>query len=104
MKINDILIALLVAVIWGVNFVVIKVGVTGIPPLFLGALRFLFVALPAVFFIPRPKIALSRLVIYGLTICFGQFAFLFSAVKAGCRRDRLCGIAVGSFSPLFWVA
>lgn len=61
---------------------VIKVGVTGIPPLFLGALRFLFVALPAVFFIPRPKIALSRLVIYGLTICFGQFAFLFSAVKA----------------------
>lgn len=83
MKINDILIALLVAVIWGVNFVVIKVGVTGIPPLFLGALRFLFVALPAVFFIPRPKIALSRLVIYGLTICFGQFAFLFSAVKAG---------------------
>ena len=54
MKINDILIALLVAVIWGVNFVVIKVGVTGIPPLFLGALRFLFVALPAVFFIPRP--------------------------------------------------
>lgn len=83
MKLRDVLLALCAVVIWGVNFVVIKVGVSEIPPLFLGGLRFLFVALPAVFFVPRPKIAFNRLAIYGMTICFGQFAFLFSAVKMG---------------------
>ena len=36
--------ALLVVLIWGVNFVVIHVGLVGVPPLLLGALRFLLVA------------------------------------------------------------
>lgn len=75
--------ALLVVLVWGVNFVVIHVGLVDIPPLLLGALRFLLVALPAVFFVPRPRIPLRWLLAYGLTISFGQFALLFSAMRVG---------------------
>ena len=75
--------ALLVVLVWGVNFVVIHVGLVDVPPLLLGALRFLLVALPAVFFVPRPLIPLRWLLAYGLTISFGQFALLFSAMRVG---------------------
>lgn len=49
MSFKDILLALCVVIIWGVNFVIIKLGVTALPPLLLGALRFIFVAFPAIF-------------------------------------------------------
>lgn len=80
---KDGLLALLVVVVWGLNFVVIKVGLHNMPPLMLAGWRFLLVAFPAIFFVARPKIPLSLLLGYGLTISFGQFAFLFSAIKFG---------------------
>ncbi|ETF02880.1 membrane protein [Advenella kashmirensis W13003] len=75
--------ALLVVLLWGLNFVVIKFGVDAFPPLLLGALRFALVAFPAILFIPRPVIPLKLLLLFGLTLCFGQFAFLFSAIALG---------------------
>ena len=80
---KDGLLALLVVVVWGLNFVVIKVGLHNMPPLMLAGLRFMLVAFPAIFFVARPKIPLSLLLGYGLTISFGQFAFLFCAIKFG---------------------
>ncbi|WP_347253633.1 O-acetylserine/cysteine exporter [Leminorella grimontii] len=80
---KDGFLALLVVIIWGINFVAIKMGLQNMPPLLLAGLRFLLVAVPAMFFIARPKIPLSLLLGYGLTISFGQFAFLFSAIKFG---------------------
>ena len=52
---RDLLLALVVVVAWGVNFVVIKVGLHGVPPMLLGALRFSLAAVPAVFFVKRPN-------------------------------------------------
>lgn len=75
--------ALIVIVLWGMNFVVIKIGLKGIPPLLLAALRFTFVAFPAIFFLAKPKVELKWLVIYAATISFAQFAFLFSAIAVG---------------------
>lgn len=80
---KDLLLALVVIVVWGMNFVVIKVGLEEMPPLLLGALRFLLAAFPAILFIKRPQIPLRWLLAYGLTISFGQFAFLFSAMSLG---------------------
>lgn len=80
---KDLLLALVVIVVWGMNFVVIRVGLDNIPPMLLGALRFLLAAFPAVFFIKRPQMPLRWLLAYGLTISLGQFAFLFSAMKVG---------------------
>lgn len=80
---KDGLLALLVVVVWGLNFVVIKVGLHNMPPLMLAGLRFLLVAFPALLFVARPKIPLRLLLGYGLTISFGQFAFLFCAINLG---------------------
>jgi O-acetylserine/cysteine efflux transporter len=75
--------AAVLVTIWGLNFIAIKVGLGEMPPLLLGALRFVFVVFPAVLFLPRPNVPLGPLLAYGLTISFGQFAFLFSAIYAG---------------------
>ncbi|WP_312203911.1 EamA family transporter [Mixta calida] len=83
MAIKDLLLALCVVVAWGVNFVVIKVGLHGMPPFLLAGLRFTLVALPAIFFVCPPRIPLRLLLLYGLTISFGQFAFLFLAINLG---------------------
>ena len=80
---RDGLLALLVVVVWGLNFVVIKLGLHNMPPLMLAGLRFMLVAFPAIFFVARPKIPFKLLLGYGLTISFGQFAFLFCAIKFG---------------------
>ena len=80
---KDGLLALLVVVVWGLNFVVIKMGLHNMPPLMLAGLRFLLVAFPALLLVARPKIPLKLLLGYGLTISFGQFAFLFCAIKFG---------------------
>ncbi|MEH6564470.1 MAG: EamA family transporter [Halopseudomonas sp.] len=83
MPARDLGFAMLVILVWGLNFVVIKLGLDELPPMLLGALRFTLAAIPAVFFIRRPKIPLRWLLAYGLTISFGQFAFLFSAMSVG---------------------
>ncbi|PNH93327.1 EamA family transporter [Vibrio diazotrophicus] len=83
MSVRDRFLALAIVLVWGVNFVVIKVGLQGMPPLLLAGLRFAFVALPAIFFIKRPQVPLKWLVAYGLTINFLQFSLLFWALKVG---------------------
>ncbi len=80
---KDLMLALVVIVVWGMNFVVIKVGLDDIPPMLLGSLRFMLAAFPAVLFIKRPQMPLRWLLAYGATISLGQFAFLFSAMKVG---------------------
>lgn len=80
---KDALLALLVTTIWGGNFVAIKLGLVGMPPMLLAALRYAFTALPAVFFIKRPRIEWRYTLTYGLTIGFGQFACLFYAMTIG---------------------
>jgi O-acetylserine/cysteine efflux transporter len=80
---KDLLLALVVIVAWGVNFVVIKIGLHGVPPMLLGTLRFMLAAFPAVFFVRRPAVPLRWMIAYGLTISFGQFVFLFSGIYVG---------------------
>lgn len=53
---KDLLLALLVIVVWGLNFVVIKVGLHGMPPMLMGALRFMLAAFPAILFVRRPQV------------------------------------------------
>ena len=55
MSARDILAALSVAIVWGLKFIAIKVGVGETSPLMLAALRFLFAAVPMVFFLAPPK-------------------------------------------------
>lgn len=80
---RDLVLAMLVIVVWGVNFAVIKIGLTGVPPLLLAALRFALAAFPALLFLRPPKVPLRLYLAFGLTMSVGQFAFLFSAIHVG---------------------
>jgi O-acetylserine/cysteine efflux transporter len=79
----DILTALGVVIIWGVNFVVIKIGLRDLPPILFSALRFLFAALPLVLFVKRPRTSIGLVVAYGLFQFSLQFTLLFSGIKLG---------------------
>jgi O-acetylserine/cysteine efflux transporter len=80
---KDLLLALLVIVVWGMNFVVIKVGLHGMPPMLMGALRFMLAAFPAILLVRRPQVPLRWMLAYGMTISLGQFACLFYAMYVG---------------------
>ncbi|MFM1907807.1 MAG: hypothetical protein RLZZ591_1484 [Pseudomonadota bacterium] len=80
---RHLMLALVVILVWGVNFAVIKVGLVGVPPFLLGALRFALAAFPALLFLRPPKVPLRLYLAYGGTISVGQFAFLFSAIQVG---------------------
>ena len=83
MSVSHVLQALLVVLIWGVNFVVIRWGLNEVPPFLLAAARFSLVVFPAIFFIKKPNVPWRWLIAYGLFNSFGQFAFLFWAMKVG---------------------
>jgi len=78
---RDALLALAIVFVWGTNFVVIRLGLDALPPLFFATLRFLFVVLPAVFFLPKPKVSWSNLAFYGVCIGLFQFGLLFIAMN-----------------------
>ncbi len=83
MRLRDIALMLIVVTIWGSNFVVIKLGLRGMPPLLFTSLRFLFAAFPLVFLRRRPAIAWRWLVAWGLAQFGVQFALLFVGIKLG---------------------
>jgi O-acetylserine/cysteine efflux transporter len=83
MTARDILAALSVAIVWGLSFIAIKVGVGETSPLMLAALRFLFAAFPMVVFMAPPKAPAWAVGLHGLLIGVGQFGLLFIAMRQG---------------------
>jgi O-acetylserine/cysteine efflux transporter len=72
MKPSDIALAVGVAVIWGLAFVVSKIGLRELSPAMICALRFVVAAIPCLF-VPKPKIAWSLLIAIGLSLFLAQF-------------------------------
>ncbi|PXX47698.1 EamA family transporter [Undibacterium pigrum] len=83
MKPTHILAALLAVITWGINFVVIKIGLQGLPPVLFTASRFIFSALPLIFFVPLPKTSWKWVVAYGMFQFAFQFTLLFCGIKLG---------------------
>ncbi|MFE3519741.1 EamA family transporter [Streptomyces sp. NPDC059166] len=75
--------AALVAAVWGVNFVVIELGLAHFPPLLFSALRFLVAALPAVFLVGRPTVAWKWIIGVGLVLGVAKFGLLFIGMDQG---------------------
>lgn len=83
MSLPHALLALLVTLIWGVNFVVIKVGLQDFPPLLFCALRFALAALPLLFLrgpLPAPW---WRILQIGLLLGVIKFGLLFIGMHRG---------------------
>ncbi|THC46568.1 EamA family transporter [Massilia sp. Mn16-1_5] len=75
--------ALCVVLVWGTNFVAMKLGLREVTPFQLGAGRYLFALLPLLLFVRPPKLAARWVVLYGLFQGVGQFGLLFLALRAG---------------------
>jgi len=82
MPIRHVLLAVLVTMIWGLNFTVLKVVSHDISPFIFTALRCAFVATFA-FFIPKPNIPWKTLIAIGVLIGMMKLGFLFAGVKTG---------------------
>lgn len=81
LSLRHFMLALAVMVVWGTNFVVIKLALAQMPPLLFATLRFVVVLLPMVFFLPRPALPWRNLAAYGLLIGVGQFGLMFVALN-----------------------
>lgn len=80
---RDRLLAGLVALVWGLNFLAIHASLGHFPPLFLVALRFALLAIPTVLFIPRPHVPWRWIIGYGAGFGVAQFTFLYTGMAAG---------------------
>lgn len=83
MTTRDRLLGLTVVVLWGLNFIAIRVGLDHFPPFFFAALRFAVMAVPVVLFVRFPRVRMRWFLLYALGFGFGQFAFLFLAMDLG---------------------
>ena len=98
MTTRDRLLGITVAVLWGLNFLAIRVGLDHFPPFFFAGLRFLVIAIPVVLFVRRPDVPLKWLLLYGFGFGFLQFAFLFAAMNAG-MPTGLASLVLQSSAP-----
>ncbi|QWD49304.1 EamA family transporter [Polynucleobacter paneuropaeus] len=82
LPLSHLLLALAIVAIWGTNFVVMKNCLAVFPPFMFAALRYSFALLPMALFIPRPKVPLWNLALYGVLIGVGQFGIVYYAVNS----------------------
>ena len=79
--------AVLVAVLWGVNFVAIDLGLhangRNVPPLLFVAIRFLLVVFPFILFIRKPDVSWKAIIGVGLFMSAGQFGLLYLGMALG---------------------
>ena len=80
---RDLLIALVVVVLWGVNFVAMKWGLRSFTPFQLGVARYVFAALPLLLMVRPPRVHWRWVLWFGLFQGVGQFGFLFIGLKVG---------------------
>ena len=83
LSVRDLAVVLAVVTIWGAAFVPIRWALDVVPPFALAALRFLFAAIPAIFFIRKPNVSWPMLVAYGFAIGVFQFGLLFLGMRLG---------------------
>lgn len=83
MKLSDLIAGILVMALWGINFSVIKLGVSEIDPLLLTALRFTLVCFPIIFFVKKPDVSWSYLISYGLIFGIGIWGMGSWSIEAG---------------------
>lgn len=80
---RHIALAVLVAAVYGTAFVAIQLAVDEMPPLLVTGYRFLFAAIPLVFFVRPPKVGIGYLVSYGVMQGAIMFGLIFTAIKWG---------------------
>ena len=94
MNIRHSALAVLVAVLWGLNFVAIDIGLhpaagngsggaVDVPPLLFVAIRFVLVVFPCIFFVRKPDVGWKAIIGVGLFMSAGQFGLLYLGMALG---------------------
>ncbi|MFI7449395.1 EamA family transporter [Nonomuraea sp. NPDC049714] len=83
MRPGHLALAIGLAAVWGVNFVVMQVGLEHFPPLLYASLRFALAAFPALLLVGRPGVPWRWVVAVAATIGVGQFGLLLVGMRAG---------------------
>lgn len=92
------LLAVVVAVLWGANFIAIHASLEVFPPFLCSALRFLLLAIPTIALVPRPQVPTRWLLGYGAGFGILQFAFLYLAMDVG-MPTGLASLVLQSSAP-----
>ncbi|TQV70840.1 DMT family transporter [Denitrobaculum tricleocarpae] len=72
---------LAVALVWGLNFAVAKIGLTHLPPLLFMALRFALVAIVLIPFVKPPKGRWRQVMAIAFTLGLLHFSLMFNGLK-----------------------
>ncbi|WP_248751930.1 EamA family transporter [Pseudomonas sp. MWU15-20650] len=81
--------AVLVTLVWGLNFPITKLGLNAIDPFVLTGIRFALAALPLAFFIKRPAVHFGYVAAYGVIFGLG----MWGVINYGIQRGVSPGIA-----------
>jgi len=98
MPARDRLLAVLVAVAWGLNFPAIHLSLQQFPPFLLVALRFTLLAVPTLLWVRRPSAPWRWVLLYGLGFGVLQFVFLYLAMDSG-MPTGLASLVLQSSAP-----
>ncbi|MFI2485546.1 EamA family transporter [Promicromonospora kroppenstedtii] len=98
MPISHRLLAVSVAVMWGLNFIAIHASLEQFPPFLLAALRFAVIAVPTILLVPRPRVPVRWLLGYGIGFGTLQFLFLYWGMAAG-MPTGLASLVLQSSAP-----
>ncbi|MCD4483867.1 EamA family transporter [Chromobacterium vaccinii] len=83
MQRKHLLLAILVTLVWGVNFPISKIGLKTIDPIVLTGIRFSLAAFPLVFFVKRPNVSFSYLATYGVIFGVAMWALINIGIEIG---------------------
>ncbi len=83
MPLSHILLAVIVTMVWGFNFVAIKTGLQDFPPFLFSALRFTLTVIPVIFLIGARDAPWSVIIAVGLVLGVVKFSLLFVGIDIG---------------------
>jgi len=98
MPLRDRLLAVLVALCWGLNFPAIHLSLEQFPPFFLVAVRFSLIAVPTLLLVRRPAVPWRWILGYGFGFGVLQFVFLYLAMATG-MPTGLASLVLQSSAP-----
>ncbi|WIB36306.1 EamA family transporter [Curtobacterium sp. MCJR17_043] len=98
MLFRDRILALVVAVAWGLNFPATAIALEHFPPFLLAAVRFTLLAVPTLLFVPRPQVPFRWILLVGSTLGVVQFAFLYLGMSAG-MPSGLASLVIQAAAP-----
>ena len=83
MNAKHVVMAFFIVVLWGLNFVALKIAVLSLPPIFLAGLRFLLISIPWIFFVEKPKVSEKQFITLPITLGVLQYSLLYYGMSTG---------------------